>query len=227
MSEGPGPLGVPHTKQRINEALTIIKAFGLPRGQQNERSALTLLALLDVQPNSAWRMATNPLRGITPMMAFFEQYYGRKYAPNTRETVRRFTVHQFLQAGLVVPNPDDLSRPVNSPRAVYQVESSALSVIRTFGTPDWEVSLGRYLASVGSLTDRYARERDMRKIPIRLSENTTIHLTPGGQNELVDQIVNEFCPRFTPGGVVIYVGDTGDKFAYFDEALLRSLGVEI
>src|SRR5207248_1972394 len=38
-------------KQRIEEALGIIKDLGLERGQQNERSALTLLALLNLKPD--------------------------------------------------------------------------------------------------------------------------------------------------------------------------------
>ena len=37
---------------KIEEAIDILKALGLPKKQQNERSALTLLALLDVQKRS-------------------------------------------------------------------------------------------------------------------------------------------------------------------------------
>ena len=36
--------------RRIEEALGILKAIGVPRGQENERSALTLLALLNLAP---------------------------------------------------------------------------------------------------------------------------------------------------------------------------------
>jgi len=53
------------------------------------------------------------------------------------------------------------------------------------------------------------------------------HAFTGGQNILVEQIVNEFCPRFTPGGQPIYVGDTAKKWAYFDVAALEELDVEI
>ncbi len=55
----------------------------------------------------------------------------------------------------------------------------------------------------------------------------TITLSPGGQNILVEKIVHEFCPRFTPGASVVYVGDTDEKFAYFDEPLLTQLRVVI
>jgi hypothetical protein len=78
-------------ENKIKAALTILNDLGFPRQQQNERSALTLLSLLGLKPAGKWEDATDPLRGITPMMEFFEQHYGKKYAPNTRETVRRQT----------------------------------------------------------------------------------------------------------------------------------------
>lgn len=34
---------------KVDEALSILGAFGLPRAQRNERSALTLLALIDLK----------------------------------------------------------------------------------------------------------------------------------------------------------------------------------
>lgn len=215
------------SKERIEEALAALRDLGLPPAQQNERSALTLLALLDVKPDTPWSEAHNPLRGITPMMDFFAEHYGKRYAPNTRETVRRQTVHQFLHAGLILINPDDPERPVNSPKAVYQIEPSALALLRTYGTGDWPNRLQEYLESVDTLTRRYAQDREMGRIPVTIEPGKTILLSPGGQNVLIEKIVHEFCPRFTPGGKLIYVGDTDKKFAYFDESALRALGVTI
>lgn len=214
-------------ERKIKEALRILEALGLPRQQQNERSALTLLALLNTKPEDEWQIASDPLMGITPMMEFFADYYGKRYAPNTRETVRRQTVHQFVQAGLIVPNPDKPSRPTNSPKAVYQIEPSALKLFREFGKPTWDDHLQEYLRTVGTLKKLYARERDMRRIPVRLADGHEIRLSPGGQNTLVIKIIQDFCPIFTPGGHMIYVGDTQKKWAYFDSDGLRELGVEV
>ena len=58
-------------KKKIDEAWAILRALDLPREQQNERSALTLLALLDLKPETPWAEARDPLMGITPMMEFF------------------------------------------------------------------------------------------------------------------------------------------------------------
>jgi adenine-specific DNA-methyltransferase len=222
LKKSPDPI---RAKKRREEALEILKALGFPRRQQNDRSALTLLALLDLKPKTAWTEAQSPLRGITQMMKFFETHYGKTYAPNSRETVRRQTVHQFVQAGLALINPDDPHRPTNSGQFVYQVEPSALVLFRTFGTPTWEQTLRTYLSSVDTLQHRYAQEREMRRIPLALPSGRTITLTPGGQNVLVEKIIHEFCPLFTPGAKPLYVGDTGDKFAFFDPVGFAELGL--
>lgn len=83
----------------IKAAHQIIVSLGLPRAQQNERSALCLLALLNLTPGKTWANAEDPLVGITPIMDWAREYYDKDYAPNTRETVRRQTMHQFCDAG--------------------------------------------------------------------------------------------------------------------------------
>lgn len=212
-------------KKKIEEALIILKALGLPREQQNERSALTLLSLLGLKPDAPWSDAIEPLMGITPMMNFFKSHYGKEYAPNTRETVRRQTVHQFLDAGIVLINPDDSSRPTNSPNAVYRIEATILKVIRAYGTLPWENKLKKYLASQETLKSKYAKERQAKRIPVQIAPGKTITLSPGGQNVLVERIIKDFCEIFTAGASLVYVGDTQEKFAYFDEDVLKSLGV--
>jgi hypothetical protein len=128
---------------------------------------------------------------------------------------------------LAVLNADDPKRPTNSPHAAYQIESGALELLRTYGTSEWPRALRTYLSSVETLQSRYAREREMQRIPLTLPSGKTISLTPGGQNILVKHILEEFCPRFTPGAKPIYVGDTAEKWAYFDEPALRTVGVTV
>jgi hypothetical protein len=67
----------------------------------------------------------------------------------------------------------------------------------------------------------------MAKIPLELPNGQRITLSPGGQNVLVAEIVNEFCPRFVPGGQPVYVGDTESKHAFFDSQLLDQLGIKL
>jgi adenine-specific DNA-methyltransferase len=214
-----------NAKKKIEEALTILRALQIPKAQLNQRSALTLLALLDMKPNTDWRDASNPLRGITEMMDYFREHFGISYAPNTRETVRRSTVHQFVQMGLVIANPDDRARPVNSPKTKYQIDDSFLKVIRTYGTSEWDVNLKVYLKNVQELRRLREKEREMALIPVTLPDGREVKITAGGQNDLIKQIIEEFCPRYTPGGRVIYIGDAGDKFRVYEQDYFASLGI--
>lgn len=199
----------------------------MPRAQRNERSALCLLALLNLTQGKSWTKAQNPLMGITPMMDFARDQYSKKYAPNTRETFRRQTMHQLVAAGIALYNPDNPGRPVNSPKAVYQIEPDTLALLRTFGTASWNKNLHAYQQNRQTLTARYAKQREMQKLPVTLATGQTIRLSPGDHSELIKAIIEEFAPRFVPGGVLIYAGDTGEKWGYFDKELLAKLGVAV
>lgn len=41
------------------------------------------------------------------------------------------------------------------------------------------------------------------------------------------KIIDDFCPLFTPGGHVVYIGDTQTKWAYFDPDAFKKLNVEV
>ncbi|MGE4489036.1 MAG: BsuBI/PstI family type II restriction endonuclease [Kiritimatiellales bacterium] len=214
-------------KQKIKEALDILCQLGLPKEQQNDRSALTLLALAELAPEDEWAMLKTPQMGITPIMDFCKEYYGVNYAPNTRETFRRQTMHQFVQAGFVQENPDDPTRPTNSPKWCYQLEETAADLLRQYISATWDAELDEYLKKVPALKERYASRRDMELIPAQFSDGREIQLSSGKHNKLVKSIIEQFCPRFTPGAEVLYVGDTKEKFAFCDEKRMEAIGCKV
>jgi len=212
---------------RIGEVIHLLQDLGMPRAQQNERSALVLLALLDLTPARAWHEASDPLIGITPIMDWAKAHYKKDYAPNTRETVRRQTMHQFVSAGIALYNPDKPDRPVNSPKAVYQVAPEVLSLLRKKDDPSWGKKLAIFLSRSKTLAARYARARDMQMVPVTVGAGEKIRLSPCDHSNLIKAIIEDFAPRFAPGGKVIYAGDTGAKTGFFDKAALSALGVTV
>ena len=61
---------------RITEAQEILKALGLPAAQQNEMSALTLLALCGIKEDTPWAKANRSSKGVTKdIMAFVNENY--------------------------------------------------------------------------------------------------------------------------------------------------------
>lgn len=214
-------------QQRINEALHILQALGMPKEQLNERTAITLLALLNLPVDISWQQASNPLLGIRAILDFARQKMERNYAENTRESVRKYSVKQLVAAGVLLHNPDKPDRAVNSADNCYQVEGQALALFQQFGKKDWDTAFGNYSAQRQTLADQFARHRDMQRIPVSIREDHTITLSPGAHSDLIRLIIEVFAPHFVPGGELVYVGDTGSKWGYFNEPLLQSLGIVI
>ena len=212
---------------KIDDALDILKQLQLSEKQQNIRSALTFLALLDLKPDDLWEAVKNPLCGITPMMNFFAKHYGKKYAPNSRETVRRQTIHQFLQALIIVENPDKPDRPTNSGKTVYQITPELLSLLHNYGKKSWKIHLEKYLATYQPQRSRKTYRKRNNTVLVVLPSATNIYLSAGKHNELVRDIHNEFSSRFLKNYVPVYLGDTAKKFIYFDKDLLTGLGVVV
>lgn len=214
-------------KRRISEAIDVLTALEFAAKQRNETAAYTLLAMLNLRAEMPWAEAEAPLRGITPIINFIAPAYGVRYAPNTRETIRDDAVKFFVKAGLLLRNPDEPSRATNSGKTVYQIEPAALSLLRTFGTLDWTPALRDYLASREGLEHEIARKRTLGRVPVTLPDGSQVALSPGGQNPLIKTVIERFCPAFASGGIVLYIGDTENKFVHLQAPSLAALGVTL
>lgn len=214
---------------KIDEAQEILKTLGLPPAQQNEMSALTLLALCDVKVNGVWSDSTRQSMGVTKgVMTFVNENYKmtQPYAPNTRETFRRQVLHQLVQARVVDYNPDIPDLPVNSPRAHYAISNEALDVIQSYGSAEWDNKLSTFISSVGKLSEIYDKAREMQMIPVVI-EGEEYKLSAGKHNVIQAAVIEEFAPRFAPGAKVLYIGDTAKKDLYVNTEILEKIGIPI
>ena len=221
---------------KLEDAKQILKVLGLPKKQQNDRSALTLLALCGMKENDNWSEAKP--RGMSVVgnkenakyegiMRFIAEHYKKQYAENSRETFRRQTLHQFVQAGVAIHNPDNPNLPTNSKDNHYRLSPETLPVIISFGTKRWRKEVENFSKNAGSLRDKYASQREMRKIPLKLTGGDVLKFSPGKHNELQIAIIKEFAPRFAPESELLYVGDTAKKDLYMDTKGLEKLGISI
>lgn len=214
-------------RRRLAESIEALNALQFGPRQRNETAAYTLLAMLDLQPGVSWAESQAPLRGITPLIDFIAEAYGVRYVPNTRETIRDDAVKFFVEQGLLLRNPDQPKRPTTSDKTVYQLEPTALALLRKFGTLAWAPALTAYLASREAVKHEISRKRELARVPVSLSDGSKVTLSPGGQNPLIKAVIEKFCPVFAPGGSVLYIGDTENKFVHLDTAALATLGVTL
>lgn len=210
--------------RKKEEALDVLISLGMPKAQQNERTALTLLALLNLSPQKSWKNISNPMIGITPIMDWVRENYKENYAPNTRETFRRQSMHQLLQAGLVVANPDDPKRAINSPHFCYQITPEFLALLRHYGTENWKSELLGFLSNYETLKVKYQKERKTLRVPLKL-HNSILYLSSGKHSELIKDIVEKFKPNFANNSELLYLGDTGGKEVFFHSKEFEKLGL--
>lgn len=227
MSDGKKRWSAAAANNKLGEAMNALIALGFGPRQSNEIAAYTLLALLDLGPEAGWESAAQPLRGITPIIDFVAKTYRQRYAPNTRETIRDEAVKYFVESGLVLRNPDNLKRPTTSAKTVYQIEPTALLLFRACGTLEWTVRLAAYLKTRSSIRQEIYRGRELARVPVHLPDGEIVRLSPGGQNPLIKTVIEEFCSRYVQSPVVVYIGDTEDKFKYLHAHYLADLGVTI
>lgn len=221
---------------KIEEAKKILEAMGLPKRQQNERSALTLLALCNLKAKDNWSNAKAVSMSVVGnkenakyagIMRFIAEHYNKPYAENSRETFRRQTLHQFVQAGIVDHNPDNPELPTNSKDNHYQITQEALKVIKSFNTKNWNNEIKYFKENVGLLREKYYKKRELRKIPVKLKDGTELIFSPGKHNEVQIAVIQEFAARFAPGCDLLYVGDTARKDLYMDKKGLEKMGIPI
>ena len=211
----------------VQESQDILRAFEFDRKRTNETSARTLLALAGLDESSTWADATNERMGVRYILDWMRGPLRHPIAENSRETIRRFVLHQFVDAGFCLYNDDDPARPTNSSKNNYRLNPEALLTIKLYGTPDFVPAVEEYLAEVGSLTVKYQAARDLARIPVTTPTGEVFTLKGGGQNILIKEMVENFCAYFVPGGEILYVGDADDKLATFERDRLASLGVVV
>lgn len=213
--------------KKIKQGIKVLNELGMPRAQQNERSALTLLALADLGKGKSWSKAKKRLIRIHDILDFVKVEYKRRYAENTRETIRRQTLHQLEQAGIAERNSDNPSRPTNSPNNVYNLSAIALATIKKYDTGDWNRDLKRFLRIQGRLVDRYQKRKRKSSLVLKTDSGREVLLSPGKHNELQIQIVTDFQSHFVPNARLLYLGDTAHKMLHVDRKALKQLKIPI
>lgn len=208
---------------KVDEAREILKALGLPKSQQTDKAAYTLLALTNMNERKLWRSATPQRVRIHDVIKYASDVFRKPYAENTREDFRKRVVHQFLQAGVI----ERYANSTNDPETRYGLTEDALRAVKTYGTDSFIAAAEVFVAQYGSLAARYAGRKRRQATPVKLPDGTEILLSHGKHNVLQAAIVQEFAPRFAPDAVLLYLGDATQRTLHVDTILLQQVGITI
>ena len=211
----------------VESAQELLRAFQVDEERSNELSAMTWIALAALELGDSWSDASNNMYGTRALMDWIRDKCHTDYKPNTRETIRRFTLHQFDEAGLVEQNADKPDRPTNSPKWNYRITEPALTATRAFGTSQFDNAIAAFFDGRQSWKDMQREARDFNKVPVVLPDGVELRLSAGGQNLLIKSMVEGFCPRFAPGGEVLYIDDTNHAEGAINDRVLAQLNITI
>lgn len=207
---------------KIDDAKKMLIAFEMPKQQQTDICAYSLLTLLGVKAETKWKNSTNEWIRIHDILEFTNENYSKKYAENTRETIRKNCLHQFREAALI----EDNGKSTNSPNYCYRITSETLALIKTYGTKSFDSKLKKFLNKYSSLKDKYTSKKKMKMMPVKINKEN-LNFSPGNHNLLQKLIIEEFAPRFASNCKCLYVGDTIKKDLINDTKTLKSLGFSI
>lgn len=208
--------------KKIDEARDFLNSIGMPTAQQTDLCCYVLLSMTSLVEETPWQEATSEWIRIHDILAFTKANYEITYAENSRETFRKQAIHHFRNAAII----EDNGMVTNSPNYRYRITHEALSLIQSYGSAAWPKALSSFLRNHERLIDLYASKKEMTKMPVRIN-GQELTFSPGKHNKLQKAIIEEFAPRFAPGSVCLYVGDTIVKDLVKDEKYLRKLGFEI
>jgi len=167
-------------RRKLVEAREILAALGMPKPQQCPNALYTFLAFAGIGPRAPWATARNPRLTPHSVIAFADREYGKTYAENTRETIRRHAIHQFVQGGILARNIDNPGLPTNSPRTHYSLTDEALAVIWAFGSATFTAMATRFREQQGGgLAARYAKAREAAGFSVGTPSGLSIRLSPG------------------------------------------------
>lgn len=207
---------------QLDIAKQLLADIGMPKQQQGDLCALTILALGGIRSQGTFAKASNNWIRIHDIIQFVNTNYGFSYAENSRETFRKQALHHFRNAALI----EDNGLATNSPNYRYRLTVEFLFVVKLIGKKNYGKPIKQFLSSHQRLIDKYASKKAMPMLPVKIN-NKEYRLSPGSHNQLQKAILEEFAPRFAPNAECLYVGDTTHKDLVKNEKKMAELGFDI
>lgn len=209
---------------KVTIVKSLLEQIGMPKRQQADICALTILGMASIRPADSWKKAQSNWVRIHDVIAFSNKHYNTTYAENSRETFRKQAMHHFRTAALI----EDNGMSTNSPNYRYRITDEFLAVIKSI-KPNGVVkskALKDFQKNHLSLTVLYASKKQIKKMPVQIN-GISFSLSPGKHNELQKAIIEEFAPRFVPNAQCLYLGDTIDKELVKNKSTLEKVGFSI
>jgi BsuBI/PstI restriction endonuclease domain/BsuBI/PstI restriction endonuclease HTH domain len=204
----------------VTQALQILATLGVPltdlTPRRKEKMAKAFLAVAGLKPGMAWSEVkdNNDAHQLQSrqVIAFMNAHLGEDISSGSYDDIRRKDLALPEQALIVLKSAKNPDANTNDGTRGFALNPVAAHAVRQFGTPNWQ-----------SLSAQLRRDRGLARIPVRISDGTSLSFSPGKHNILQKEIIENFLPIFGFGAEVLYVGDTANKSLFVNQEKLSAL----
>ena len=208
----------------------LLKKLDFPEDFNNEQTAICILAMVDTKPREGLLNHCKRLRDgarIHDIIAFAKRDRRKKYAENTRESIRKGSMHRLVNHGLAIVNPDDPERATNSGDTNYILTPEFLNILEQIDSSDLPSIVDDWREKHKSVLSKRKKIDSSHQIEIVLPDGNKISLSPGEHNALEKEIIESFVAYHIPDPSFLYIGDARNKMLYSNAGLLKALGIEL
>lgn len=220
------------TQKLIRQSLQIIEALGVPleglTERQKEKMAMAFLAVGDVKSLNGWKKIKDSnndySRTTREIITYENEYFEEKISSGSYDDIKRKDLKRLLLASIVVNSKPDSN--TSNPTRGYKINSQYSRIIKNYGQADWFTQVEAFNRMHPTYQERISAQRDIPKLVVRTPDGKEIQLKDGEHNAIQKQIIEEFLPRFGYEAVVLYCGDSDNKYGLIHEKKeLAKLGI--
>lgn len=200
----------------LDKIKDVLKKLGFDERFNTEQTAVCVYILFKSQKG---------LKGlrIHDIIINAKNLLNKNYAENTRESIRKNSLKRLVNHGLLVLNPDNPKRPINSGLTNYSLELSFRDILEK----DKNIELIKKWKEGNKDLLKNLKER-IGKHDIYLKiDNKTIRLSYGKHNMLIKQITEVMIKDTFSEFEIFYMGDTKNKQVYINKNILKKLKFDI
>ena len=216
----------------LNEALDILISIGMPASLTNPRSVMTLAALADIHPGKKWRNVSEVYHGTHYIVEFINTHFPNKagldnspYAENSRETFRKANIKPWISAGIL---ESKAGLATNDRDNSYRFTSYFASLIRSYGTDQWDERLADYKETHLSYAEYLKQTKTVERDYIMEYEGAQIALKKSAHNKLQKDILEHLIPLVSKGKPeLLYIGDATDRSLWQKNERMEELGIQV
>ena len=211
-------------RRRIDDALVLLSDLGLPP-ELDAAGALALLSLSGLEPGADWSTAHHPMLSVTELVNYAKRRYGCDAANDIRSALQTKVLPSFFARHVTLMNPDDPRRPATSRYCVHQLTPRALAVVRAFGSRTYPDMLASYREGSANRASDVVSAEVSAGTDATLPSGERLWLPHDAKSELTRSVLEVFCPKFTPGGKILYVAAAPELHPFRHERVLDAFGI--